>query len=69
MSINPNGMIIFSVPKLYTFQYPLREILMKWRGVKCYYYTKTRIKYMLKKFDKNIKIYDYGPGYVVCVKR
>lgn len=60
---NQNGKIIFSVPKLYTFQTPLREIMLHYRNVDCYYYTKEKIAKLLN--SENHKIYDYGPGYVV----
>lgn len=60
---NQNGKIIFSVPKLYAFQTPLREIMLHSRNVDCYYYTKEKIAKLLN--NKNYKIYDYGPGYVV----
>jgi len=59
----PNGKVIFSVPKLYAFQMPLREVMLKCRNVNCYYYTRYKIKYLLKGAKHNI--YDYGPGYVV----
>lgn len=68
-SINDDGQVIFSVPKLFTFQYPLRELMLKWRGVKCYYYTKNRIMNILKNYDGEVQIYDYGPGYVVSIKK
>lgn len=62
-TINPNGKIIFSVPKLYTFQMPLREAMLNSRNVDCYYYTKSKIAKLLN--GGNYKIHDYGPGYVV----
>ncbi|HEY3362784.1 MAG TPA: class I SAM-dependent methyltransferase [Methanosarcina sp.] len=60
---NKNGKIIFSVPKQYAFQTPLREMMLHYRNVDCYYYTKGKVKKLLN--NKNHNIYDYGPGYVV----
>lgn len=66
------GKIIFSVPSLFTFQTPLRNVLLYYRNVKCYYHTKTRVVSLLDEFKKDIEkieFYSYGPGLVVCVER
>jgi 2-polyprenyl-3-methyl-5-hydroxy-6-metoxy-1,4-benzoquinol methylase len=71
-SINKGGTIIFSVPSLFTFQTPLREVLLYYRNVKCYYYTKKRVMSLLDDFKEDIKqieFYSYGPGLVVCMER
>lgn len=60
---NQNGKIIFSVPKLYAFQTPLREIMLHCRNVDCHYYTKEKIAALLN--NENHILHDYGPGYVV----
>ena len=54
-STEKGGKIIFSVPSLFTFQTPLREVLLYHRNVKCYYYTKTRVMSLLDDFKKDIK--------------
>jgi len=73
-STNNGGKIIFSVPSLFTFQTPLRNVLLWYRDVKCYYYTKKRVMSLLDdfKFKEDVKkteFYSYGPGLVVCVER
>ena len=71
-STNKGGKIIFSVPSLFTFQTPLREVLLYYRNVKCYYYTKKKVMSLLGDFKEDIKqieFYSYGPGLVVCVER
>jgi 2-polyprenyl-3-methyl-5-hydroxy-6-metoxy-1,4-benzoquinol methylase len=70
-STNKGGKIIFSVPSLFTFQTLLRNVLLYYRNVKCYYYTKKRVLSLiddLKDF-KQIEFYSYGPGLVICVER
>jgi 2-polyprenyl-3-methyl-5-hydroxy-6-metoxy-1,4-benzoquinol methylase len=71
-STEKGGKIIFSVPSLFTFQTPLREVLLYHRNVKCFYYTKKRVAVLLDDFEEDIKqitFYRYGPGLVVCVER
>lgn len=71
-STEKGGKIIFSVPSWFTFQTPLRNVLLYYRNVKCYYYTKTRVVSLLDEFKKDIEkieFYSYGPGLVVCVER
>jgi 2-polyprenyl-3-methyl-5-hydroxy-6-metoxy-1,4-benzoquinol methylase len=71
-STNECGKIIFSVPSLFTFQTPLRNVLLYYRDVKCYYYTKKRVMSLLDDFKgdvKKIEFYSYGPGLVICVER
>ena len=71
-STNEGGKVIFSVPSLFTFQTPLRNVLLYYRDVKCYYYTKKRVMSLLDDFKKDIKeigFYSYGPGSVICVER
>ncbi|AAM07528.1 class I SAM-dependent methyltransferase [Methanosarcina acetivorans] len=60
---NHNGKVIFSLPKKYAFQTPLREAMLYYRNVDCYYYTKEKIRMLVN--NGNHRIYDYGPGYVV----
>lgn len=47
--------IIFSGPSLFTFQTPLREVLLYHRDVKCYYYTKKGVMSLLDDFKQDIK--------------
>ena len=71
LSTKEAGKIIFSVPSLLALQTPLRKILLRYRKVKCYYYTKNRIKSLIYDFKekiKNIEFISYGPGYVVCLE-
>ena len=71
-STNEGGKIIFSVPSLFTFQTPLRNVLLYYRNVKCYYYTKKRVLSLLDDFKEDVKkieFYSYGPGLVICVER
>ena len=71
-STNEGGKIIFSVPSLFTFQTPLRNVLLYYRNVKCYYYTKKRVLSLLsdlKEDIEKIEFYNYGPGLVMCVER
>lgn len=71
-STNGGGKIIFSVPSLFTFQTPLRNVLLHYRNVKCYYYTKKRVMSLLDDFMddiEKIEFYSYGPGLVICVER
>lgn len=71
-STNNGGKIIFSVPSLYSLQTPLREILLYYRKIKCYYYTKKKLQSLLDNFKtdiKKIEYYNYGPGMVVHVER
>jgi 2-polyprenyl-3-methyl-5-hydroxy-6-metoxy-1,4-benzoquinol methylase len=71
-STNNGGKIIFSVPSLFTFQTPLRNVLLYHRNVKCYYYTKKRVISLLSDFKEDVKqieFYSYGPGLVVGVER
>lgn len=71
-STEKGGKIIFSVPSLFTFQTPLREVLLYHRNVKCYYYTKKRVLSLLDDFTadtKKIEFYSYGPGLVACAER
>jgi len=64
-SVKPDGSVIFSVPKKFTFQVPFREIMLGLRGIDCFYYTKNKIKKLVDKYDYSIlEIADYGPGYV-----
>lgn len=66
LSLNDEGKIIFSVPKKYTPQTPLRDIMLRLRNVKCYYYTKKRIIDLLKRSSVSyFEIFSYGPGYVI----
>ena len=72
LSTKKNSKIIFSVPSLFAFQTPLRKILLSYRKVKCYYYTKKRILSLINNFKdgiKSIEFYSYGPGFVVCFER
>ncbi len=71
-STNGGGKIIFSVPSLFTFQTPLRNVLLHYRNVKCYYYTKKRVMSLLDDFMddiEKIEFYSYGPGLVICIER
>jgi len=71
-STNGGGKIIFSVPSLFTFQTPLRNVLLYYRNVKCYYYTKKRVMSLLDDFMddiEKIEFYSYGPGLVICIER
>ena len=71
-STKEGGKIIFSVPSLFTFQTPLRNVLLYHRNVKCYYYTKKRVMSLLDGFKEDIKqieFYSYGPGLVVCIEK
>ena len=71
-STNEDGKIIFSVPSLFSFHTPLREVLLYYRNVKCYYYTKKKVLSLLSDFKEDIKqieFYSYGAGLVVCVER
>ena len=71
-STEKGGKIIFSVPSLFAFQTPLREVLLYHRNVKCYYYTKKRALSLLSDLKEDIEkkeFYSYGPGLVVCVER
>jgi 2-polyprenyl-3-methyl-5-hydroxy-6-metoxy-1,4-benzoquinol methylase len=61
--------VIFSVPKQFAFQVPLREIMLNSRGVDCYYYTKKKVIKMADEFDKkSITVHDCGPVYVACIE-
>jgi 2-polyprenyl-3-methyl-5-hydroxy-6-metoxy-1,4-benzoquinol methylase len=71
-STNENGKIIFSVPSLFSFQTPLRKILLGYKKIKCYYYTKKRVLTLINSFKNDIKhisLHSYGPGLVVCLER
>ena len=70
-STKENGKIIFSIPSAFTFQTPLRKILLGYRKVKCYYYTKKRTMSLINNFKERInkvEFYSYGPGLVVCLE-
>lgn len=61
--------VIFSVPKLFAFQYPLREIMLHYKGVDCYYYTKQKINSIASNFEyESLSIHECGPVYVACMK-
>jgi 2-polyprenyl-3-methyl-5-hydroxy-6-metoxy-1,4-benzoquinol methylase len=63
-----NSRVIFSVPKQFAFQVPLRELMLHYRGINCYYYTKKKILSITKNFEaKSILIYDCGPVYTVGI--
>ena len=66
-SVNNGGKIIFSVPSLFAFQTPLRKVYLYFRRVKCYFYTKKKIRNLVSRFREvnNVEIYSYGPGFVV----
>lgn len=71
-SVNKGGIIIFSVPSLYAFQTPLRKILLYYRKVKSYHYTKKRVFSLLDTYNEDIKKIDfnsYGPGLVVSIEK
>lgn len=66
------GKMIFSVPSKFAFQTPLREFLLFYRNVKCYYFTKKNVYTLLEEFNNEIKkveILSYGPGLVVSVEK
>jgi len=66
-SIKNGGKVIFSVPSLFAFQTPIRKVYLYFRKVKCYFYTKNKILKLVNSFREvsNVKIYSYGPGFVV----
>ncbi|VVB95970.1 tRNA (uracil(54)-C(5))-methyltransferase [uncultured archaeon] len=71
-STRTGGKVIFSVPSLFAFQTPFREILLHYRDVKCYYYTEKNVLTLLDGFKADIKkfeFYNYGPGMVVCIEK
>jgi 2-polyprenyl-3-methyl-5-hydroxy-6-metoxy-1,4-benzoquinol methylase len=64
-AVCPGGKVIFSVPKKFAFQMPLREIMLGARGIDCFYYTRSGIKNLVSKYNISaLEIADYGPGYV-----
>ena len=71
-SVEKGGKIIFSLPSAFALQTPLRKILLGYRKIKCYYYTKKKIMSLIDNFKNEIErveFYSYGPGSVICIWR
>jgi 2-polyprenyl-3-methyl-5-hydroxy-6-metoxy-1,4-benzoquinol methylase len=66
-SVKNGGKVIFSVPSLVAFQTPIRKVYLRLKGVKCYFYTRRKLRKLTRGFKEvgNIEIYSYGPGFVV----
>ncbi len=71
-STKQGGKVIFSVPSSYALQTPLRNMLLYYRNVKCYYHTRNSVESLLYDLKSNIRkteIYSYGPGMVVYTEK